>query len=451
MRRVLIAGAGGRDFHTFNVLFRDDPNVEVVAFTATQIPNIDNRNYPKELAGPRYPNGIPIRPEAELDTIVRDACVDDVVFAYSDVAYADVMHLAARAMAAGADFRLVGPVASSLKSRRPVVAVCATRTGCGKSQTSRVVARLLLDAGLRVALVRHPMPYGALNAMRVQRFATLADIDASDPTVEEREEYEEPVRQGMLMFAGVDYADILAAAEDEADVVIWDGGNNDTPFFKPDLMIVVADALRPGHELGYHPGEVNVRMADVVVVNKIDSALRSDVQREVDIVKSLNPAATVITASSPPVLEDGVQIEGRRVLVVDDGPTLTHGGMGFGAGMVAARVGGAVIVDPRPHAVGSLVEVYEKFPHLGAVLPAMGYGDAQLADLVATIAATPCDAVVTGTPIDLAAVVRERLGDAAIGHPVRHVHYELGAEAKHALAAVLQPWAQQWLAQSCNA
>jgi predicted GTPase len=451
MRRVLIAGAGGRDFHTFNVVFRDDADVEVVAFTAAQIPNIDDRSYPAELAGPRYPNGIPIRPEAELDEIVRRLEVDDVVFAYSDVAYADVMHLASRAMTAGADFRLVGPRASSVHSKRPVVAVCATRTGCGKSQTSRVVATLLRDAGLRVALVRHPMPYGALNAMRVQRFATLADIDASDPTVEEREEYEEPVRQGMLMYAGVDYADILAAAEQEADVIIWDGGNNDMPFYTPDVMIVVADALRPGHELAYHPGEVNVRLADVVVVNKVDSAEPADVQRELAVVHGLNPAAVVITATSPPVLEAGPEVSGRRVLVVDDGPTLTHGGMPFGAGLVAARAAGGEIVDPRPYAVGSLIAVYEKFPHLGPVLPAMGYGDEQLADLVATIAATPCDVVVTGTPIDLAATVRDRLGEEAIGHPVRHVRYELGDPAQQALAAVLQPWIERWRAQSCNA
>ncbi|MGZ4792816.1 MAG: GTPase [Ilumatobacteraceae bacterium] len=448
MRRVLIAGAGGRDFHTFNVVFRDDPNTEVVAFTAAQIPNIDHRSYPPELASASYPDGIPIRPEAELDSIVRDRRVDEVVFAYSDVAYPDVMHLAARAMAAGADFRLVGPRASSLRSRRPVVAVCATRTGCGKSQTSRVIARLLLDSGLRAALVRHPMPYGALNKMRVQRFGTLADIDASDPTVEEREEYEEPVRQGMVMFAGVDYADILAAAEDEADVIVWDGGNNDMPFYTPDLMIVVADALRPGDELGYHPGEVNVRLADVVVVNKVDSAEPVDVQRELDVIHALNPAATVISATSPPVLAEGPDIGGRRVLVIDDGPTLTHGGMPFGAGMVAAQEAGGVIVDPRPYAVGSLAAVYAKYPHLGRVLPAMGYGDEQLADLVATIAATPCDVVVTGTPIDLAATVRARLGDQAIGHPVRHVRYELGPEAQSSLAAVLQPFIERWRAES---
>lgn len=447
MRRVLIAGAGGRDFHTFNVVFRNDPDTEVVAFTAAQIPNIDNRTYPTELAGPRYPDGIPIRPEADLDAIVREHAVDDVIFAYSDVAYADVMHLAARAMAAGADFRLIGPRASSLHSQRPVVAVCATRTGCGKSQTSRVVTRLLLDAGLRAALVRHPMPYGALNQMRVQRFATLADIDASDPTVEEREEYEEPVRQGMVMYAGVDYADILAAAEQETDVIVWDGGNNDLPFYAPDLMIVVADALRPGHELGYHPGEVNVRLADIVIVNKVDSADPADVQRELDVIHSLNPTATVISATSPPVLADGPDISGQRVLVVDDGPTLTHGGMPFGAGLVAAKAAGGLIVDPRPFAVGSLAAVYEKYPHVGPVLPAMGYGDEQLADLVATIAGTPCDVVVTGTPIDLEATVKARLGDRAIGHPVRHVRYELGAEAQHTLSGLLAAW----IAQSCKA
>jgi predicted GTPase len=447
MRRVLIAGAGGRDFHTFNVVFRNDPDTEVVAFTAAQIPNIDNRSYPPELAGPRYPSGIPIRPEAELEALVREHSVDDVVFAYSDVAYADVMHLASRAMAAGADFRLIGPRASSLHSRRPVVAVCATRTGCGKSQTSRVIARLLHEAGLRAALVRHPMPYGALNQMRVQRFGTLADIDASDPTVEEREEYEEPVRQGMVMFAGVDYADILAAAEEEADVIVWDGGNNDLPFYVPDLMIVVADALRPGHELAYHPGEVNVRLADIVVVNKVDTADAADVERELAVIHALNPTATVICATSPSVLAEGPEISGRRVLVIDDGPTLTHGGMPFGAGLVAARAAGGVIVDPRPYAVGSLAAVYEKFPHLGPVLPAMGYGDQQLADLVATINATPCDVVVTGTPIDLAATVRARLGDQAIGHPVRHVRYELGSDAQEALAGLLGTW----IAQSCKA
>ena len=450
MRRVLIAGAGGRDFHTFNVVFRDDPDTEVVAFTATQIPNIDNRDYPTELAGPRYPKGIPIRPEAQLETIIDELSVDEVVFAYSDVAYADVMHVASRAMAAGADFRIVGPNASCLRSRRPVVAVCATRTGCGKSQTSRVVARVVRDAGLRAALVRHPMPYGALNAMRVQRFATLDDIDAADPTVEEREEYEEPVRQGMVMFAGVDYADILDAAEQEADVVVWDGGNNDYPFYRPDLMIVVADALRPGHELGYHPGEVNVRLADIVVINKVDTAAPSDVSAELAVVRRLNPTATVISATSPPVLADGPELAGRRVLVIDDGPTLTHGGMPFGAGLVAAKAAGGEIIDPRPYAVGSLAAVYQKFGQLGPVLPAMGYGDQQLADLTATIAATPCDVVVTGTPIDLAATVRSRLGDRALTRPVRHVRYDLGVDAQRALADALGPCIERWRAVTAS-
>jgi predicted GTPase len=446
MRRAVIAGAGGRDFHTFNVVFRQDPSVEVVAFTATQIPNIDDRHYPPELAGPLYPKGIPIRPESELDAIVREQRVDEVVFAYSDVAYQDVMHLAARAMAAGADFRVVGPRASCLHSHKPVVAVCATRTGCGKSQTSRVVARLLHDAGLRAALVRHPMPYGALNTMRVQRFATLADIDDSDPTVEEREEYEEPVRQGMVMFAGVDYAEILSAAEAEADVVVWDGGNNDYPFFAPDLLIVVADALRPGHELRYHPGEVNARMGDVVVVNKVDSASVADVEREVAVIEQLNPDALLIQAASPPMLGEGPPIAGRRVLVIDDGPTLTHGGMPFGAAFVAAEAAGAEIIDPRPYAVGSLLDVFAKFTQLGPVLPAMGYGDQQLADLVATINATPCDVVVTGTPIDLGATVRSRLGDRAIIHPVRHVRYELAGDAQRALAEAMRPWIERWKA-----
>jgi predicted GTPase len=446
MRRVLIVGAGGRDFHTFNTVFRDDESTDVVGFTAAQIPNIDHRTYPPTLAGPRYPDGIPIRPEAELDEIIRTRSVDEVVFAYSDIAYADVMHLSARVLAAGADFRFIGPRASSLRSRRPVVAVCATRTGCGKSQTSRVVARLLGEAGLRTALVRHPMPYGALGSMRVQRFATLADIDAADPTLEEREEYEEPVRQGMVMFAGVDYADILAAAEREADVIVWDGGNNDLPFFLPDLMIVVADALRPADELRFHPGEVNVRLADIVVVNKVDTATASDARHELDVIRTLNSNAKVISATSPPVLEPGPDITSQRALVVDDGPTLTHGGMPFGAGMVAARNAAVEIVDPRPYAVGSLVDVYERFPHLGAVLPAMGYGAAQLADLVATIAATPCDVVITGTPIDLGKAVRAQLGQQAITRPVRHVRYELGDAAQRELAEVLAPSIKRWQA-----
>jgi predicted GTPase len=445
-RRVVIAGAGGRDFHNFNVVFRDDGDVEVMAFTAAQIPNIDDRTYPPELAGPAYPAGIPIRPESELDAIVREHAVDEVVFAYSDVAYADVMHLASRALAAGADFRIIGPRATALPSRVPVLAVVATRTGCGKSQTSRAIGLALRDAGLRVALVRHPMPYGALGAMRVQRFATLADIDATHPTIEEREEYEEPVRLGLVMYAGVDYADILAAAEAEADVIIWDGGNNDMPFYAPDLTVVVADALRPGHELAYQAGEANVRTADIVVLNKVDTADPADVEAELEVLSRLAPGVPVIRAASPPVLQPGPPIAGRRVLVVDDGPTLTHGGMPFGAGMVAARSAGAELVDPRPNAVGSLAQVFAKFPHLGPVLPAMGYGDEQLRELVATIAATRCDVVVTGTPIDLGATVRTVLGADAIGHPVRHVRYDLDEQARAELVALLAPWVERWRA-----
>lgn len=444
MKRVVIVGAGGRDFHTFNTVFRDDPAVEVVAFTAAQIPNIDRRTYPPELAGERYPGGIPIVPEAELVPVISDRAVDEVVFAYSDITYTDVMHLSARVLAAGADFRLVGLDASALRSRRPVIAVCATRTGCGKSQTSRALAHILQARGLRVALVRHPMPYGNLRSMRVQRFRTLADIDASNPTIEEREEYEQPVREGITVYAGVDYSAVLALAEDDADVVLWDGGNNDLPFFRPDLMIVVADALRPGHESAYHPGEANVLLADVLVVNKVDTARVEDVDATIAGLTALNPAAKVLRAMSPPVLDAGPSIAGSRVLVVEDGPTITHGGMAFGAGSVAARAAGAAaLVDPRPYAVGSLRAVYERYPHIGPVLPAMGYGDEQLADLAATIAATPCDAVVSGTPIDLAATLR----DAAITQPIRHVTYDLDDDAKRSLAEVLDPWIGRWSAR----
>lgn len=442
MRRIVIVGAGGRDFHTFNVLWRGDPGVEIVAFTAAQIPNIDRRRYPADLAGERYPAGIPIVPEADLVPLIRDRAVDEVVFAYSDIAHVDLMHLAAQVLAAGADFRLVGMHASALHSRTPVVAVCATRTGCGKSQTSRAVAHELQRNGLRVALVRHPMPYGNLHDMRVQRFGTLDEITASHPTVEEREEYEQPVREGITVYAGVDYAAILALAEQDADVIIWDGGNNDMPFYAPDLMITVADALRPGHERTHHPGEVNVLLADVLIVNKVDSADPADVDRTVEGLRALNPTAELLLASSPTRLDDGPSLAGRRVLVVDDGPTITHGGMPFGAGTVAAREGGAAeLVDPRPWAVGSLRDVYARFPHIGAVLPAMGYGEAQLADLAATIAATPCDVVVSGTPIDLAACL------AATGiatPPIRHVGYDLDDVTKGRLADILAPYIAAW-------
>ncbi|HET7337915.1 MAG TPA: cyclic 2,3-diphosphoglycerate synthase [Candidatus Dormibacteraeota bacterium] len=433
MRKVIIMGAGGRDFHNFNVVYRDDPNTRVVAFTATQIPGISDRVYPPSLAGPRYPNGVPVRPEEELASLIREYEVDDVVFSYSDVAHVDVMHRASLALAAGADFRLLGPRSTMLNSTKPVVAVCAVRTGSGKSQTSRRVGRLLLDAGLKVALVRHPMPYGDLEKMRVQRFATLADIDASHPTVEEREEYERPVELGMIMYAGVDYGEILARAQDEADVIVWDGGNNDLPFYRPKLHIVVVDPLRAGDELAYHPGEANLRMADVVVVNKVDSAGLEANERVIADVMSVNPTATIVRAASPAMLQPGPSLSGKRVLVVEDGPTLTHGGMSFGAGTVAAQQAGvAERVDPRPSAVGSIAETFHKYPHIGRVLPAMGYSDTQLRELEMTINRTDCDVVVTGTPIDLGRLIQSH-------HPIRHVTYELQEIGEPTLVDVLAP------------
>jgi predicted GTPase len=433
MRKVIIMGAGGRDFHNFNVAFRNDPDTEVVAFTATQIPGIDERTYPPSLAGARYPEGIPIRPESVVTQLIREHDVDEVILAYSDLKHETAMHKASIALAAGADFRLMGPDTTMLHSSKPVVAVCAVRTGCGKSQTSRKVGQALLAAGLKVALVRHPMPYGDLEAMRVQRFATLEDIDASHPTVEEREEYEEPVRMGMVMYAGVDYEAILRQAEAEADVIIWDGGNNDLPFYAPDLLIVVADALRPGHELLYHPGETNLRMADVVVVNKVDSAEAHNVEEVVENIEAVNPMATIVFAKSPTELDYGPELLGRAVLVVDDGPTLTHGEMPFGAGLVAARKAGAArIVDPRPYAVGSLAELFVKWPQLTNVLPAMGYSDEQLKELERTINAAECDVVVTGTPVDLSRLITSR-------HPIRHVRYELEEVGTPTIADVLGP------------
>ncbi|HYM49024.1 MAG TPA: cyclic 2,3-diphosphoglycerate synthase [Candidatus Limnocylindrales bacterium] len=433
MRRIIIMGAGGRDFHNFNVVYRDDARTEVVAFTAAQIPGIDDRVYPASLAGPRYPKGIPIRPEAELVDLIHTLRADEVVFAYSDMPHLEIMHRASIVLAAGADFTLLGPASTMLKSTKPVVAVCAVRTGSGKSQTSRRVGRILLDQGLRVALVRHPMPYGNLEAMRVQRFATLADIDAAHPTVEEREEYERPVEMGMIMFAGVDYEAVLAQAQAEADVIVWDGGNNDLPFFKPDLHIVVVDPLRAGDELAYHPGEANLRMAQVIVINKIDSAGLEATERVLEDVLSVNPKATVIRAASPPIIEHGPSLRGKRVLVVEDGPTLTHGGMSFGAGTVAAQQAGvAERIDPRPYAVGSIAETFRRYPQIGRVLPAMGYSDAQLRELEATINAVPCDVVLTGTPFNLDRLIQSR-------HPMRHVTYELQEVGEPTLEEALEP------------
>jgi predicted GTPase len=436
VRRIVIMGAGGRDFHNFNVVFRDDPGAEVVSFTASQIPGISGRTYPPALAGPRYPQGIPIEPEEHLAEIIRRERVDEVVLAYSDLAHVEVMHRASVALAGGADFRLLGPRATMLASPKPVVAVCATRTGAGKSQTSRLVAMLLRDEGLAVALVRHPMPYGDLDRMRVQRFATAADIDAAAPSVEEREEYEAPVSLGIVVYAGVDYAAVLDDAAAEADVIVWDGGNNDWPFFVPDLLVVVTDSLRAGDEVAYHPGETNLRMADAVVVNKVDRAWTEDVSAIAARVQDLNPNATLIRAASPVQLGPGPDLRGRRVLVVEDGPSVTHGGMPYGAGTVAAQQEHAgELVDPRPWAVGSIAAALEQYPHLGHVLPAMGYSASQVEDLRRTIRAVDCDVVVSGTPVDL-----ERLVDG--GHPIRRATYELNVLGRPDLRDVLAPLLQ---------
>ena len=431
IERVLIMGAAGRDFHDFNVVYRDDPSVEVVAFTATQIPGIADRRYPPELAGERYPAGIPIRPEAELETLIRDLKVDTVVFAYSDVSHEQVMHAASRALAAGADFSLLGPARTMLQSTRPVVSVCAVRTGSGKSQTSRYVARALEAQGLKVAVVRHPMPYGDLVAQRVQRFETYADLDRHETTIEEREEYEPHLDAGRLVFAGVDYEGILRAAEAECDVVIWDGGNNDLPFYRPDLAIVVADPLRPGHELRYHPGEANLRSADVIVINKVDSATPEAVAAVRADIEFANPRAAVVEARSSLVLEGG-DIHGRTVVVVEDGPTLTHGGMTYGAGVVAARrFGAAEMVDPRPYATGELAATLAKYPELDRLLPAMGYGDRQIHELESALEAIPADLVLAATPIDLTRVL-------TVSKPVVRVRYEL-EPVSGSLEAALAP------------
>ena len=434
--RAVLLGAAGRDFHDFNVVFRGDPNVEVVAFTATQIPDIEGRRYPPELAGPLYPQGIPIVAESELTRLIEREHVDVVVFAYSDVRYEDVMHLASRCIAAGADFRLHGARHTMLSSTRPVVAVTAVRTGVGKSQTTRYLARMLTALGLRVVAVRHPMPYGNLAAQACQRFATYADLDGQDCTIEEREEYEPHLDNGVVVYAGVDYERILRAAEQEADVILWDGGNNDLPFFVPDLHVVLADPLRPGDETAYHPGEANVRMADVVLLAKCDSARGADIDAVEASVRVLNPAATVLRANSPVSVDDWTLVSGSRVIVVEDGPTLTHGSMTYGAGVVGARMAGAAqIVDPTPYAVGSLAATYAKYPNARGVLPAMGYGAAQVRDLEATIRAAVeagvCDAVVSGTPIDLTRVL-------SVPAPLVRARYELSEIVPGGLAAAVR-------------
>jgi predicted GTPase len=416
--KVVIMGAAGRDFHDFNVVYRDDPTVEVVAFTATQIPGIADRRYPPELAGPLYPAGIPIVPEDDIDRIFATQKIDRVVFAYSDVTHEYVMHQASRALAGGANFVLLGPVRTMVASTKPVVATGATRTGAGKSQTTRYLAQLLEEQGLRVVVVRHPMPYGDLVKQRVQRFATYADLDRHETTIEEREEYEPHLDAGRVLFAGVDYEAILREAEKEADVVIWDGGNNDFPFYKPDLFVVVADPLRPGHEMHYHPGETNIRMADVVVVNKVDSATPEQVATVRDAIASLNPRAEVILARSALQLVGG-EITGKRVAIVEDGPTLTHGGMTYGAGVVAARrFGAAELVDPRPYAKGNLARTLARYPDLENLLPAMGYGREQMDELEETLNAMPADLVLAANPIDLTRVL-------TLEKPIVRVRYEL--------------------------
>jgi predicted GTPase len=438
IRRLIIAGAAGRDFHNFNVVYREDPSSRVLAFTATQIPGIAGRRYPGALAGPLYPDGIPIVPESELESVCRAQSVDEVVFAYSDVEHATVMHLASRALAAGADFTLLGPKRTMLKSHLPVVAVSAARTGCGKSQTSRFVSRRLRQSGLRAAVLRHPMPYGDLAVQAVQRFASRADLDAARCTNEEREEYEPHIEIGNVVFAGVDYEAILARAEREADVLIWDGGNNDFPFLVPDLHIAIADALRPGHVDTHHPGEAVLRMADVVVVNKVDAASSDAVERLIEALKAINPRAAIVRAASPVSLDRPELVAGRRALVVEDGPTVTHGGMSYGAGLVAAgRAHASEIVDPRRWATPALAEVYARYPHMGRILPAVGYDEAQLAALEETMRRADCDVIVSASPIDLAALVD-------VGKPIVRARYEFADAGEPTLGGFVDALAAKY-------
>ncbi len=430
---VVIAGAAGRDFHNFNVVYRGRDDVEVVAFTATQIPNIDGRVYPSELAGAAYPDGIPIIPESELEQIVREREIDQVVFAYSDVTHEHVMHVGSRVLAAGADYVLLSPRDTMIASSKPCVAICAVRTGSGKSQTTRRVAELLRESGKKVAVLRHPMPYGDLTKQAVQRFERYEDLEAADATIEEREEYEPHLAEGNLVFAGIDYAAILAQAEQEADVILWDGGNNDTPFIRPDVHIVVVDPHRPGHELRYHPGETNLRMADVCVVNKVDSASQEGIDAVLDSIRIHNPTARIVLAASPFLIEgDASEIAGRRVLAIEDGPTLTHGEMSYGAAVLAAKANGAAaLVDPRPFAIGSIKHTFEQWPHMTELLPAMGYGKRQMEELRETIARSDADLVLIGTPIDLRRIIE-------LDKPALRVTYRLQEMGEPTLAEILE-------------
>jgi predicted GTPase len=430
-RRVLIMGAAGRDFHNFNLCFRDDPAFEVVGFTATQIPNITDRRYPPELAGPRYPEGITIYEEEQIAELIDRLRVDEVVFAYSDVSHVHVMHRASEVVAAGADFRLLGFEATSIKVGKPVVSICAVRTGAGKSQTTRRVCRKLMESGRKVVAIRHPMPYGDLVKQRLQRFATLDDLDRYECTIEEREEYEPHIKSGTVVYAGVDYAAIFAEAEKEADVIVWDGGNNDLPFAKPDIEIVIVDPHRAGHELLYYPGEANFRRASCIVINKVDTADKKGIEEVKANIARYNPKALVIEAASPVTVEDPAAIRGKRVLVVEDGPTLTHGEMGYGAGVIAAqRFGAASLVDPRPYAVGSIARTFQKYPGIGTLLPAVGYGEAQMRDLRLTIEKVDCDLVLIATPIDLRRTIH-------FERPALRVSYELQEIGKPDLDDVL--------------
>ncbi|TMK28327.1 MAG: GTPase [Actinobacteria bacterium] len=430
--RVLLVGAAGRDFHNFNLVYRGDPEYDVVAFTATQIPNIDGRVYPAELAGSLYPEGIPILPESALEELIREHEIDEVVFAYSDVTHEHVMHVGSRALAAGASYRLLSPQLTMLRSSKPVVAICAVRTGSGKSQTTRRVAELLREAGKRVAVLRHPMPYGDLTKQAVQRFERYEDLDAADATIEEREEYEPHLAEGNLVFAGIDYERILRLAEREADVILWDGGNNDTPFIEPDIHIVVVDPHRPGHELRYHPGETNLRMADVCVVNKMDTATQAGIDAVLNSIRENAPTAKVVLAASPFLIEgDAEEIRGKRVLAVEDGPTLTHGEMTYGAAVLAAKQHGAAeLIDPRSCAVGTIAETFEKYPLVGPLLPAMGYGRRQMKDLRATIRRCDADLVLIGTPIDLRRLIE-------LDKPALRVTYKLQEIGEPTLKDVL--------------
>ena len=432
--RVLIMGAAGRDFHNFNVIYRNDPQSKVVAFTATQIPNIEGRLYPPELSGELYPDGIPILDEVDLSRLISEFKVDNVVFAYSDVSHEYVMHKASKVLKCGSNFKLLGGEKTMIKSNKPVIAIGAVRTGSGKSQTTRRVAEVLTDAGTSVAVIRHPMPYGDLKKQKVQRFATIEDLKNYDCTIEEMEEYEPHIDRGSVVFAGIDYKAILNKAEKEADIILWDGGNNDMPFYKPDLFLVVADPHRPGHELLFYPGESNLLMADVVVINKMDTAEPENIATVKANIASVNPGSTIIEAASPVTVEKPDVIKGKRCLVVEDGPTLTHGGMKFGAGIVAAEKFGATeVVDPRPWITGTIAETFESYPDIGKLLPAMGYGEQQIKDLEATINAADCDVVIIGTPIDLRRLLH-------IEKPSVRVTYNLKETDRPTVANVLEPF-----------